>query len=92
MIRTHTRTHVFVEFANPFLVCDECRRPVPVWHNPDKCGCDPGTFGPFWNEPCGHKAGVTSVCPSWSPVDGCLCHEQPGTVEHAPAPLTGVQP
>lgn len=78
---THTRTHVYVTFANPFLVCDLCRQPVPRWHNNDKCGCGEE----FWNEPCGDTAGVTSVCPSWSPVDGCQCREHLGRVDHAPA-------
>lgn len=76
----HTRTHVFVSFANPFLVCDLCRQPVPRWHNNDKCGC----AEECWNEPCSHNAGVTSVCPSWSPVDGCLCREVLGPAGHAP--------
>jgi hypothetical protein len=70
-IMTFTRTHVFIHFADPFLRCDECGDSVPSWHNDDRCGCDAG----FWNEPCGHKSGVTSACPSWSPVDGCRCTE-----------------
>ena len=85
--RTHTRTHVEIAFANPFLVCDACRQPVPAWHNDDACGCDSG----FWNEPCGHRAGTTSVCPSWDPVDGCQCAEVLGSVEHAPAPAGGAR-
>ncbi|KAF2774630.1 hypothetical protein [Streptomyces sp. OM5714] len=80
--RTHTRTHVFVSFANPFLVCQLCRQPVPRWHNNSRCGCAEEP----WNEPCSHNAGVTSVCPSWSPVDGCQCQEQLGRVDHPPAP------
>ena len=76
----HTRTHVYVTVANPHLVCDLCRQPALRWHNDDKCGCDET----FWNEPCGcQRAGVTSVCPSWSPVDGCQCKEHLGRVDHA---------
>jgi len=67
---THTRTHVQVGFANPFLKCDKCKNPVPYWHNPDRCGCDEDKF---FNYPCGHTAGITSSCPDWNPVDGCCC-------------------
>ncbi|MDH6226234.1 hypothetical protein [Streptomyces sp. MJP52] len=84
MTATHTRTHTFIEFANPFLVCDLCRQPVPRWHNNDACGCDTTS----WNDPCGHPAEAISVCPSWSPLDGCLCLEFLGTVDHAPAEET----
>jgi hypothetical protein len=66
---THTRTHTKVGFANPFLVCDKCKAPVKYWHNPERCGCDEEYF----NYPCNHKTGVTSICPSWSPIDGCSC-------------------
>lgn len=80
---TFTRTHVYVAFANPFLVCDLCLKPVRAWHDPDKCGCDARA----WNEPCGcHDFGVRDTCPSWSPVDGCQCQAHLGTVQHAPAP------
>lgn len=82
MIRTHTRTHVYVSFANPYLVCELCHQPVPRWHDPDKCGCG----GHDWNEPCGHPAGISDTCPSWSPVDGCQCQEVLGRVEHPAAP------
>lgn len=79
MNRTHTRTHVVVTFSDPFLVCDQCRKPVAAWHDNDRCGCT----ATFWNDPCGCVAGVTSRCPSWGPVDGCTCpdpvgHEMPG--------------
>lgn len=85
MTRTHTRTHVSISLANPYLTCLTCRKPVTAWHDPDKCGCGRGD----WNEPCGHAAGITSVCPSWSPVDGCQCAEVLGAVQHAPADMTG---
>lgn len=75
---THTRTHVYVTFANPFLVCNLCRKPVQRWHTNDKCGCEQEC----WIEPCSHNAEAVSVCPSWSPVDGCLCQEVLGKVDH----------
>jgi hypothetical protein len=79
---THTRTHVQIEFADPYLVCLTCGEPVQAWHNDDACGCDAGA----WNLPCEHPAGITSTCPSWSPVDGCTCAAQFGSVGHPPAP------
>lgn len=69
LMRTFVRTHVLITFADPFLICDQCHQPVPRWHNDERCGCEGG----FWNEPCGHRAGVTGTCPSWGPVDGCRC-------------------
>ena len=79
---TFTRTHVYIEFANPYLVRDLCRQPVTAWHNNDKCGCE----APCWNMPCEHALGTIDTCPSWSPVDGCTCQEVLGSVDHAPAP------
>lgn len=76
---SHTRTHVFVTFADPYLKCDQCGASVPRRHNDDACGCQAG----WWNEPCGHRAGATSACPSWGPVDGCQCQEHLGYVPHA---------
>lgn len=76
---THTRTHVFTQFANPYLDCERCGKPVTGWHDSIMCGC---AEGQWWNEPCGHRAGATSVCPSWSPVDGCLCVEHLGYRPH----------
>lgn len=73
---THTRTHVYVEFANPHLVCDRCYGAVPRWHNSDACGCD----AKWWNEPCGHTAPIHSVCQTWDPVSGCQC---PGSFPHS---------
>ncbi|MEV8548356.1 hypothetical protein AB0L04_00675 [Streptomyces glaucescens] len=87
MNTTHTRTHTYVTFANPFLVCDLCRQPAPRWHNHDKCGCDAGC----WLVPCGHTAEAVSVCPSWDPVDGCQCETHLGSVSHGPAPAEGQQ-
>ena len=56
-------------FANPFLACEVCGKRVR-------------TRPALWNEPCGHAAPMNSVCPSWSPVDGCQCLEHLGKVEH----------
>lgn len=67
---TYTRTHVFEQFANPHLICDNCRQPVAGWHDNTRCGCG----DTWWNNPCGCKrASVVSNCPSWGPVDGCTC-------------------
>lgn len=84
MIRTHTRTHVHITFADPYLTCDRCRAPVIGYHDPQRCGCDGG----WQNVPCEHQAGVTTVCPSWGPVAGCECQQQLGHVPHGPAPTT----
>jgi hypothetical protein len=81
--RTHTRVHVFIDLADPYLRCDDCGVYVPRWHDDDRCGCDAG----YWNEPCGHHAGVTSDCPSWGPVDGCRCIASLGFLPHAPLPI-----
>lgn len=92
MAVTHTRTHVHITFADPYLICGNCRRWVTGYHDAEQCGCDSGT----WNVPCECAAyDVTSVCPSWGPVDGCTCAERFGKVEHGkptgPFP-EGVQP
>lgn len=67
---TNTRTHTFIGFANPYFRCDECKGKVRYWHNPERCGCDEEGF---YNHPCEHKAGITSICPTWNPVEGCIC-------------------
>lgn len=66
-----SREHVLSGLANPYLVCDICKQKVPYWHNPERCCSDD-----FYNYPCGHQAGATSICPSWSPVDGCICKDK----------------
>lgn len=76
---THTRTHVCITFANPYLACDQCRAHVVNWHNPQQCGCDESGWQ---NQPCGHQATVTSACPSWGPTDGCRCLAHLGHVPH----------
>lgn len=69
---TRTRTHVKIGFVNPFLICDECGGSVPYWHDPARCSCD----GKVFNYPCEHEAGITSKCPTWSPVDSCTCKDK----------------
>lgn len=79
LTHTFTRTHVYIDFADPYLVCGKCDQWVTSWHDNDQCGCD----GRWWNEPCGcSHAGVDSMCPSWGPVDGCRCQEHLGYVPH----------
>lgn len=76
---TTTHTHVTSEFANPYLVCDTCGKEVEGFIEEGKqpIGCThQGQL-----VPCGHL-GVTSVCPSWGPVDGCTCLRVFGKVEH----------
>ena len=87
LVGTHTRTHVYVEFANSYLRCEMCGGWVIGWHDPDRCGCDTFTT----NAPCCCRAGVTSACPSWSPVDGCTCREVLGSVDHAEPPAKEAQ-
>lgn len=67
---TRTRVHTRITHANPWLACEACRMPVMSWHNPDLCGCRQTGWQ---NLPCGHQAAATSLCWSWSPVDGCTC-------------------
>jgi hypothetical protein len=61
--------HTLIGFANPFLICSDCRESVRYWHDPVRCGCKEGTY----NHPCKHKAVAISICHSWSPVDDCSC-------------------
>lgn len=68
-IEMSTRTHTLVGLHNPYLICDECKVTVRYWHNPERCDCDDD----FYNHPCLHKTGVTSICSTWGPVDGCIC-------------------
>lgn len=81
--------HRIIEFANPYLRCDECQAWVTGWHDGQQCSCKaPG----WYNAPCGHQAAITSVCPSWGPVDGCCCRSLArvvGKVRH-PVPPTVV--
>jgi hypothetical protein len=74
MTRTHTFTYAVEYYANPHLVCQICDQRVVGRV------VAPGNKLDFANEPCQHL-GVTSMCPSWGPVDGCECdpvdHETP---------------
>jgi hypothetical protein len=75
---SHTTVHTFTveHYANPFLICTVCRKSVVGYiHSPE--------HAENWkNFPC-HHLGITSSCPSWSPVDGCRCQEHLGSVEHS---------
>lgn len=75
---TRTRTHTYIAFANPFLVCETCDKPVARFHDHKRCSCgDSDMDGPE----CGHLD-VRSVCPSWGPVDGCSCVATYGYLAH----------
>lgn len=69
---SETRTHVLTGFANPYLVCDQCNKRAVYWHNPERCTCS----GKIYNHPCGHPAGVTSICDTWNSVKGCQCENK----------------
>ena len=73
---TATHTHTVVRYADPFLICEECGlRAEGYVHSP-------GHEEDFENWPCRHRAPIKSLCPSWSPVDGCRCAEVFGRVDH----------
>lgn len=59
-------------YANPYLRCPTCGDRV--------VGRLDNNSGRNW--PCGDDAGVLSICPTWSPVDGCLCLETLGSKTH----------
>lgn len=84
LTHTHTRTHLTITPANPFLACAECGKRAERFHAPD-CGCDREDWPDFsepLNFPCGHHADYNDLCPSWGPVDGCQCREHLGYVPH----------
>ncbi len=66
---SHTKPHVQVGFANPYMQCESCSHRVVYWHDSERCGCDEDYF----NYPCGHNADAVSLCSTWNPVDGCSC-------------------
>lgn len=68
-----TSTHTLIGFANPYLLCGECKQSVKYWHNPDRCGC---VNESHYNHPCGHVADLIQGCPSWNPVEGCICSDK----------------
>jgi hypothetical protein len=80
-VATHTRTHLVITPANPFLACATCGKRAEAF----RCGCEES--GPV-NLPYWHRGGYDDLCPSWSPVDGCRCLEYLGFVPH-PAVLAG---
>lgn len=84
-----TSNHTYVNFANPFLVCDTCRQPAIGYHSPSVCHCHTRGWSNWWNVPCEHNDGVHSVCPTWGPVDGCQCLNRLGYVPHPPASEVG---
>ncbi|GAB2964263.1 hypothetical protein [Saccharothrix stipae] len=51
-------------FANPWIACTNCNGQVTHVTSP-----------PLTNQPCGHRASTITLCPSWSPADGCTCAE-----------------
>jgi hypothetical protein len=71
-------THVFTMFANSYMACAECQHWAEGFHRHVECGCGKG----FWLYPCGHEAEADSMCPHWSPVDGCQCWDYRGFVGH----------
>jgi len=75
---THTRTHIVITPANPFLACTVCGKRAESFHD-DRCGC--GEMRPM-NLPCGDVGGYDDLCPSWGPVDGCQCLSHLGHVPH----------
>lgn len=78
---TTTHTHVFAWYANPYLRCNDCKEKVTGYISFDKN--PPECEHKGQNVPCGHKAGIDSVCASWSPVIGCRCEEVFGRVDHS---------
>ena len=78
LTHTHTRTHLAITPANPFLACVTCDKRVEAFHD-DECGC-PESGGPLLLMPCFHRSDYRDLCPSWGPVDGCQCsvpHRRP---------------
>ncbi len=85
---TRTRTHTFIEFANPFLVCEGCGQPVTRMHRHERCGCNDPEVD---RNPCCGSYGERSTCPSWGPVDGCTCVASLGYIPHGPAGTSAVK-
>lgn len=79
LTHTHTRTHLVITPANPFLACGTCGKRVEAFHD-HRCGCDLG--GAPVNMPCFHQGEYRDMCPSWGPVDGCQCLAHLGYVPH----------
>ncbi len=75
-----THAHVVIETANPYLTCDVCHKQVRGFVSTE--GQVSSCLHHGENVPCGHLP-VTSICPSWGPVDGCRCKKQFGVVSHS---------
>lgn len=74
--RTFTRVHHETRFADPHKQCLQCGGWVDGFlDNP----------GLHLLTPCEHVSDYRSVCPSWSPVDGCGCAEY--NARHPEAPI-----
>ena len=73
---TYTRTVNTIDPANPYLTCVQCGGWVDHFSHTGE------GQGPSRNQPCDHAADYANVCPSWGPVDGCLCAEHLGHVPH----------
>jgi len=71
---TYTQTFNVVDFADPYLQCDQCRGWVTGWA--------PDSDAPGLLFPCEHSAGLVYACPSWGPVDGCQCNAYLGYKPH----------
>jgi hypothetical protein len=82
LTHTHTRVHLMLTPANPFLACRSCGKRAEEFHD-DRCGSECHlSEGPLTVFPCGHQDGYDDLCPSWGPVDGCTCLEVLGRVDH----------
>lgn len=68
-----------IPFADPYTVCNECGGWITGYRAI-------GATRKLVTVPCEHECGYESVCPSWSPVDGCCCQEHLGRVPHAQPP------
>lgn len=77
---TTTHTHTIIEFANPFMRCEVCHNKVTGYIDPLQQVQACTHRGELI--PCRHNTGVNSVCPSWSPVDGCRCVQFFGKLYH----------
>jgi hypothetical protein len=60
-------------YADPYKKCMKCGEWIDGAHN---------VGGPLMLFPCGHRSDYRDVCPSWSPVDGCTCADQPTPIVH----------
>ena len=78
----HTRVHLTITPANPFLACSACGKRAEEFHD-GRCGEECHlSEGPLTVFPCGHRGGYDNLCASWGPVDGCRCAAAFGDVPH----------